>query len=200
MTAGRFIIAQVGQIWHTACGQILAEALTDIRIRVDRMVQLDKFRKGEWIDYKLHIPSGQIGRQLAGKQFGIGAGDINITVQFYPEGIDAFFPCIHLLYLIKEEIDLAFNFRGSMDDLIVECRRGTEMRITHVFKIDRDKLAAVCAGGAQFLFNQVQHDRLSTSPDTSQDFYQVASDERTDTAHIGFSLNHNALPLSESFS
>ena len=39
-----------------------------------------------------------------------------------------------------------------------------------------------------------QHDRLATSADTSQDFYQVVSDERTDTAHIGFPFNHIDLP------
>ena len=79
LAAGRFVIAKVGQVGHTACGQILAEALAVICIRVDSVVQLDKFRKGERIDHKLHIPSGQIGRQFAGKQFSIGTGDVNIA-------------------------------------------------------------------------------------------------------------------------
>ena len=194
LAAGCFVIAEVRQIGHTACGQILAETLAGISIRVDGTVQLDKFRKGERIDHKFHIPSGQIGSQLAGKQLGIGTGDINVTVQLHAEGIDTFFPGVHLLYLIKKKIDLALDFRSLVDDLIMECHGSAEMGIAHILKVNGDKLAAVHAGAAQFLFNQIQHDRLPASADTGQDLYQVVSDERTNTAHIGFPFNHNDLP------
>ena len=110
MAAGGVIIAQIAQIWHTACRQILVEALSDVSIRTDRMVQLNKFRKGKWIDHKLHIASSQISSQFTGEQPGIGTGDVNIAVQFHPERIDTFLPGLHLLDLIKKEVDLTPDF------------------------------------------------------------------------------------------
>ena len=70
------------------------------------------------------------------------------------------------------------------------------MGIAHILKVDGDKLMTVHARDAQLIFDQIQHDRLPASADTGQDFYQVVSDERADTAHIGFPLNHNDLPPS----
>ena len=148
---------KIGKVRHASCGQIFVEALTGIGLRVYGVIQLSKFCKGERVDYKFHISSGKIGRKLTGKQFGIGAGNIDITVEFNTKGIDTFLPGVHLLYFIKKKIDLAMDFRGSADDLIMERRGGTEMSITHILKVNGYKLTAVCTRGAQFLLDQIQH-------------------------------------------
>lgn len=122
------------------------------------MVQLDKLRKGKRINHKFHISSGQVSRQFAVEQLCVGAGDVDVTVQLYPERVNAFFPGVHFLNLVKKEIDPAFHFRSTADNLIMKFSGSTEMSVAHIFKIDGDKLAAVHAGSQQFIFDQIQHD------------------------------------------
>ena len=68
---------QVGQIGHAAGSQILLEALSRRRFRKYRAIQMDKFLKQKGIDDEFNVSSAQIGGQLTGQQFRIGAGDID---------------------------------------------------------------------------------------------------------------------------
>ena len=131
----------------------------------------------------------------AGKQLGIGTGDINIAVQFHAKRIDTFFPGFYFLNLIKKEVYLPFDSSCAADDLIMECHGVTETGVAHILKVDGDKLAAVHTGSVQLFFDQVQHNRLPASADAGQDLYQVVSDERTDPAHIGFPFDHLLPPF-----
>ena len=54
----------------------------------------------------------------------------------------------------------------------------TEMGVAHILKIEGNKLAAINAESQQFLFDQVQHDRLSAAADAGEDFDQFIPHER----------------------
>src|SRR5699024_10552813 len=137
----------------------------------------------------LYIAPSQISSQFPREQFGIGASDIDVTVQFYPERIDTFFPGFYFLNLIKKEVYLPFDSSCAADDLIMESRSRAERRITHIFKVDRNDLAAVHAGRKQFLLDKSHHDRLTAAANTGQDFHQLRPNKRPNAAHIAFSLN-----------
>ena len=62
------------------------------------------FIKRQGIDTDLYISAGKKSRQITGKQPGIGACYIDITVKIYPERVDCFFPSVYFLYLIQKYI------------------------------------------------------------------------------------------------
>ena len=70
--------------------------------------------------------------------------------------------------------------------------RCLQVGITHIFKIDGDKLRRVDAGFREFLFDQLQHDRLSAAADTGHDLDKLRSDKWSDAAHIQFAFDHNS--------
>ena len=132
--------AEVGKVRHTAGQQVLLEGLLRRLIRRDRAVQFQKLREGERVDHKLDIAPAQTGRKLAGQQLGVGAGNVDVAVKRNAQGVDAFLPILHFLDLVEEEINLAVHFGGFCRNLIMQCLRGLQMGIAHIFKIDRDKL------------------------------------------------------------
>lgn len=194
MTAGRLVIAEVAQIRHTICCQVLAETFPHVGSGENGEVQLHELPKGKGINHKFHIPSGKICHQFAGKQLGVAAGDIDIAVYFHTEGVNALLPGGDFLYFIKEQIHLAFHLGYPSHDFIVQRLGGAEMSIAHIFKVQGDHLLAAYTLIHKLILDQVQHDRFSAAADTSQDLYQIISDKRTDTVHIGFSFNHNSQP------
>ena len=136
----RIRIAEVCKIGHASDKQVLLEALLDGRIGGNRTVQLRELSERKRIDHKLHIPSAQISRKLTGQQFCIGAGDVNIAIQRDAERVDALFPVLDLLNLIKKQIDLAVDLRCSCGNLIVQRLSGLQMGVAHILKVDGDKL------------------------------------------------------------
>ena len=46
-------------------------------------------------------------------------GDVDVTVQLYPERVNAFFPGVHFLNLVKKKIDLAADFRSFFRNRIM---------------------------------------------------------------------------------
>ena len=79
----------------------------------------------------------------------------------------------------------------------MQSRGRAEMRVAHVFKIQKNHLPGIHTVLYKLLLNQAQHDRLAAAPDAGQHLNQLISDERTDAAHIGFSFNHKDSLLSE---
>ena len=73
---------------------------------------------------------------------------------------------------------------------------GTEMGVAHILKIEGNKLAAVNAESQQFLFDQVQHDRLSAAADAGENFDQFIPHKGSDASHIEFPFNHGSSLLS----
>ncbi len=61
-----------------------------------------KFCIRERIDDKRNISSGYIGSQLAGQQPGIRTCDVDISMEFYPQRVDGFFPAMNFLDFIKK--------------------------------------------------------------------------------------------------
>ena len=195
LAAGGILVAQISEIRHTAAEQILLEALGLRGLRLDGAVQLHELPEGEGVDHKLHIPPAQIGSQLAGQQFGVGTGDVNVAVQCHPEGIDAPLPVLHLLDLVKEQIDLAIHLTGLLHHMIVQCLGVQQMPIAHILKIDRNEIRRIDAGFHQLRLHQLQHDRLAASTNAGHYFDQLAADKRPDSAHVLFSFDHGISPL-----
>ena len=167
---GRSIcVAEVCKVGHTSGKQIFLKTLLNGRIGHDRTVQFHELSKGKRIDHKLHIPSAQIGCKLTRQQLCIGAGDIDVAIQRNAERIDALFPVLDLLNLIKKQIDLAVDLLGAFGDLIMQRLRGLQMGVAHILKVDGDKLCWADAGLREFLLDQLQHDRLSAAADTGHD-------------------------------
>ena len=104
------------------------------------MIQLQELPEGEGIDHELHIPSAQIGSQFTGEQPGIGTGEIDVTVQSHPQGIDTLLPVLHLLDLIKEQIHLAGDSLCPAENLLVKCPCIQQMGIAQILKVIGDQL------------------------------------------------------------
>ncbi|MPN17167.1 hypothetical protein SDC9_164517 [bioreactor metagenome] len=47
----------------------------------------------------------------------------------------------------------------------MQCLGKTKVCVAHIFKVDRNKLILVHAGGYQFSLDQIQHDGLSAAAD-----------------------------------
>ena len=45
-----------------------------------------------------------IGGDLAGHQFGIGAGHINVGIGIFQQAVDSFFPTVNLLHFVQQQI------------------------------------------------------------------------------------------------
>ena len=151
---GRSIcIAEVCEVGHTTGQEVLLETLPDGRIGSNRTVQFNELPKGKRIDHKLHIPTGQICCKLTGQQLCIRAGYIDVTIKRDTERVDAFLPVFDLLYFVKEQIDLALCFCGSLGDLVMQSLSGLQMGSAHIFKVDRDKLCRTYTGLRKFLFD-----------------------------------------------
>ena len=103
--------------------------------------------------YKLHIPTGQICCKLTGQQLCIRAGYIDVTIKRDTERVDALLPVFDLLYFVKEQVDLALCFCGSLGDLVMQSLSGLQMGTAHIFKVDRDKLCRTYTGLRKFLFD-----------------------------------------------
>ena len=90
----------VGKIGHTAEQEIFLKAGGNGCIRRNRAVQLNKLTEREGVNDKFHIPAAQIAGEFSGQKLGIGAGDVDITVQRNAERVNALFPVRHFLNFI----------------------------------------------------------------------------------------------------
>ena len=190
LAAGGILVAQVGEIRHTAAEQILLEAPGVRGLRLDGAVQLHELPEGEGVDHELHIPPAQIGGQLAGQQLGVGTGDVDVAVQCHPEGVDAPLPSGNLLDLVEEQIDLAIHLTGLLHHMIVQCLGVQQMPIAHILKIDGNEICRINPGLHQLFLHQLQHDRLAASANAGHDLDQLAADEGPNSAHILFPFDH----------
>ena len=102
MAARFFGIAQVGKVWHAAEQQIFLKTFLRLRTGKNLLIKFGKFLERKGVNSKFYITPAKIGGKFAGKQFGIRACNVNITVKFYPERVNAFFPVCNFLYFIKK--------------------------------------------------------------------------------------------------
>ena len=100
------------------------------------MVQFQEFSEGEWVNHKLHIPSANISGQFTGQQFCVGARNVDIAVQRHSQRIDALFPALYFLDLVKKQIRFSLDALCPFYDLIMQSRCGLQMGVPHIFKID----------------------------------------------------------------
>ena len=188
------LVADVGKVRHTARQKVLLKAPLNRLIRCDWTVQFQKFREGERINDELHIASAEIGGELTGQELRVWAGDIDVAVKRYTEGVDTLLPVFYLLDLIKKQIDLTRDIRRSLGNLIMQCLRGLQMSVIQILKVDGDKLSRTDTRLHKFFFDQIQHDRFTAPANTSHDLYKIRSDKRTDALHIHFTFNHDNQP------
>ena len=90
-------------------------------------------RKGE--NLNLDVSSGKIGCQFAGKQLGIGAGQVNITIEIDTKRIDCNLPALHLLNLIQKNINFAGAAFRFFCDVVVKRFCSTGVAEAHGLKI-----------------------------------------------------------------
>ena len=190
MFRGRVRIPKVCQIRHASIQQVLLEALLDGLAGRAGTVQLQKFREGKGIDHKLHIAARKIGRQFAGKELCVRPRDVNIAIQGDAQGIHAFFPVLHFLDLVKEQVRLALDACRPLLDLRMQRFGVLQMGIAHILKIDGDELRRSDAGCCELLLDQLQHDRLAAAANPGHHFDQLRADKRTNATHVHFSLDH----------
>ena len=190
MFRGRVRIPEVCQVRHSSIQHVLLEALLDGLTGRAGTVQLQKLCEGKGIDHKLHIAARKIGRQLARKELCVRPRDVNIAIQGDAQGIHAFFPVLHFLDFIKEQVRLALNACCPLLDLRMQRFGVLKMGIAHIFKIDGDELRRSDAGCCELLLDQFQHDRLAAAANPGHHLDQLRADKRTDAAHVHFSLDH----------
>ena len=187
-------IAEIGKVGHPAQRQVLLKSCRVGCNGFNCSVEFEKFSKREGVNGKFHIAPAQHGRQFAGQQLGVGAGDVNVAVQLNAEGVDGFFPLRNFLNLIKKQIDFARDGSGPFQHLFVQRLCRAEVRIAHDFKVKRNHLRILNARRFQLVLDEIQHDGLAAAPDAGHHLHQICPDKRADTLHVHFPLNHAAQP------
>ena len=134
-----------------------------------------KFCKGKWVYNKGNIPSGNIGRQLAGQQPGVGASNVDVRMEFHPQGVDRILPTLHFLYLVKEQVELLFVVANFLAYIVVESVVLAKSLVAQVLKVQDDRV-----GAAYLVTNLFQQNAFTAAPDTSQYLDDVLADEGTD--------------------
>ena len=131
-----------------------------------------KLCKGKRVYNKGDIPPGDVGRQLAGQQPGVGAGDVDVRMELHPQGVDCLFPALYLLDLIEEQVELFLAVADLLTYIVVQGMVLAEMLITQVFKIQKDGIRT-----AYLVTNLLQQDAFPATPDAGQYLDDVLADE-----------------------
>lgn len=128
------------QVGHPAQRQVLLKSCRVGCTGFNRSVEFEKFSKREGVNGKFHIAPAQHGRQFAGQQLGVGAGDVNVAVQLNAEGVYGFFPLRNFLNLVKKQVNFARNGSCPFQHLFVQRLCRAEVRIAHDLEVKRNHL------------------------------------------------------------
>ena len=122
-----------------------------------------KLCKGKRVYNKGDIPPGNIGSQFAGQQPGVGAGDVDVRMKFYPQGVDCLLPALHLLNLIEEQVELFLAISDFLTYIVMKGVIFAQVLVSQILKVQKDGIRA-----AYLITNLLQQNAFATAPDAGQ--------------------------------
>ena len=135
------------------------------------LLKLQIFSKGQRKNGNGDIPPCQIGGDLAGHQFGVGAGHIDVGIGILQQAVDSLFPAVHLLHLVQQKI-VAFAVGHFLFDVTVHLL-GSHA-IVQLFRGITQMNHMVCRNAAaeQVVFQHIQNGRFPAAANPGKDLHQ----------------------------
>lgn len=114
------------------------------------------FREGERLHGDLHVSSGEECGKFAGKELGVGAGNIYIRVALHEKSIDKPFEFWHLLNFVKKDVYPAKRVihLGSYECPCIG--KSPKYADIWIFKVDAYDLTGIDTFGKQFIAKELQ--------------------------------------------
>ena len=166
-------------------------AVLDILVEGQGRVSHLKLCKGKRVYNKGDIPPSNISRQLAGQQPGVGASNVDVRMEFHPQGVDRLLPTRYFLYFVKKQIELLFAVANFLTYIIVESVVLAKVLVAQVLKVQEYGVGAV-----DLVTDLLQQDAFTAAPDASQYLDDVLADEGADFGQMVLSNDHGCQLLS----
>ena len=150
-------------------------------------VQVLAERQG--VDGDRNIATRQIGGDLTGHEFGVGAGHVNVGVRTLQQTVDRPFPAGDLLYLIQQEVTVPLA-RHSVQQLVIHLLGGNAFGNVHLRVPLADDMIRRHAPSQQLLLQHFENGGFTAAADARQYLDQRLVDKRRDGLDIIRPVDH----------
>ena len=138
-------------------GGILAEGFLEVK----------SFGEVQGVDVEVDVAAGEKGGELVGEEFGVTAGDEDISSLFGVEGADGFVPVIDVLDFVEEEVMDAAGEKVFFES--DEVGFGADVGVGDGVEVNEGDLLLWGAAGNELVVNLLKEARFAGTADAGQD-------------------------------
>ena len=192
---GLFVVGDLREKGDAARDEVAVEEALGVLARKEGRGRLDEFREGKGRHPDFHVASRQVGGQLARKEAGIGAGDVDVGILVQAERVHRPLPFRHIVDFVEEKMDrLPLGLVQLGLGVFVEDAFFEEAPVGIVFQVDGAD-ACLRIPFAQFRLDEFQQDGLAAATHSGDDLDDIRSDERAHFFEDDFALDHRVALL-----